>query len=1193
MHKIKKGIKKKIKGKKGKHDDDEIFTEEELAQYKREKAEEARRLAEEEQQHHDTEVLEEDDVYETDHYPRSNLESRTSPKEGEEKDWKSFLATTDTVLKQTSDNLEHIKESSYFQTKKGLESDGGRPVPDFVESYSQKASACTSPVPATASKNWVDLEKEGIDDESDEGQTQATVVNDRPPSPPKKKLLELKPIEDLPEVSAEDYADVFDTTYVDQVESGELKLIIPDSPSDEYSNEPDPFDTSAVDKVLHINEPEPEPEPQVIAGTKKGEPQKKRKIQLVSLGNAVEVLTGKTPIKTKTDDANEISLLGDFDEVDVKSESKVEKDKKVNAEEESKSEEGKQEEEADTVESNVINDILFGSDDLSEELPEVGVPDLFLIDQCRKKSEADAIKNQATASSPDLCENADSSEEQISTKALAVNDIISEFDVIDNVDVTDESLIPKCSESEILDEFDAEFVSLAHESIAKAKEKEIDELGLDDDEDPFDTSYVSHEVLDKKEVNEFQADDDPFDVKLDNNILKSSQSEKPARPAPPSQGSQNPDLFSDEDPLTNDEVDPFDTSIVHKVLPIDHLETTENDADLASTLQPHSGGTITKSESFDPFDTSAADAFGVTELKVLESELLSGPNNPIPLTRGESDDFDFNPREGEESTKPDSPKDFFTSEVDTNDSAVLEPQAKSLEIEELDPFDTSFADKIQIKSLEEELLEKREINEEIYQDTLQVKAQPPPRPPSPACLLVTSPVDEDIAPALQPLARNDSKNNLVGDLENDIDPFDTSIADSYGITELKVLESELLAETEDTTPVPISTASENDILTSALENNSLSLDVKPARPQTPECLLAATPIDENPTLVPQYQPSQIEAEDDFDPFDTSIAQQFGKTELHALESQLLSSPAVPLTDADDFDPRAVTPEHHTLDRSDQPTSHLQTCLLSSDTDNDNPVDLPIAPSLPKTTSEEKEFDPFDTSIADKLGTTELKHLENELLSQSQADEFDSSSGTIQNIPQDLNLKSKPERPLQPPQQCLLATTPTDCSQSLQPQTSNLNLSADAEQEDFDPFDTSIANQFGKTEIKELETTLLAEKNEPSAPVYNSVVLKTLNRSHGFGENNTSLADTDDTENFDDFDPRSGENRTAPKHTLSLLDSVEDTGLSDESLQVLQPLELRADEIEDNEDIDPFDTTIAACILPGKAELKILESELLN
>jgi hypothetical protein len=90
-----------------------------------------------------------------------------------------------------------------------------------------------------------------------------------------------------------------------------------------------------------------------------------------------------------------------------------------------------------------------------------------------------------------------------------------------------------------------------------------------------------------------------------------------------------------------------------------------------------------------------------------------------------------------------------------------------------------------------------------------------------------------------------------------------------------------------------------------------------------------------------------------------------------------------------------------------------------------------------------------------------------------------------------------------------------------------------------------------------------------------------------------LADTDDTENFDDFDPRSGENRTGPKHTLSLLDSVEDTGLSDESLQVLQPLELRANEIEDNEDIDPFDTTIAACILPGKAELKILESELLN
>lgn len=82
MHKITKGLKKKKKGKKSKHKEEELFKPEELEAYRRE--------------HQD--------------------ESSTAI--GQNEEWKKFLALTsgvDDVLKKTQGDLDRIKSTSFFQ----------------------------------------------------------------------------------------------------------------------------------------------------------------------------------------------------------------------------------------------------------------------------------------------------------------------------------------------------------------------------------------------------------------------------------------------------------------------------------------------------------------------------------------------------------------------------------------------------------------------------------------------------------------------------------------------------------------------------------------------------------------------------------------------------------------------------------------------------------------------------------------------------------------------------------------------------------------------------------------------------------------------------------------------------------------------------------------------------------------------
>src|SRR4051812_25775602 len=92
MLKLPKGLKKKKKGKKSKKDQ-ELFTEEELEQYKRE---------------HQVHTEQ----------PTASTDEQHPEKSGNDDEWSKFaLLTTgvDSILKKTQDDLDRIKESSFFK----------------------------------------------------------------------------------------------------------------------------------------------------------------------------------------------------------------------------------------------------------------------------------------------------------------------------------------------------------------------------------------------------------------------------------------------------------------------------------------------------------------------------------------------------------------------------------------------------------------------------------------------------------------------------------------------------------------------------------------------------------------------------------------------------------------------------------------------------------------------------------------------------------------------------------------------------------------------------------------------------------------------------------------------------------------------------------------------------------------------
>lgn len=189
MLKLPKGLKKKKKGKKSKKDQ-ELFTEEELEQYKRE------------------------------HQHQQNQETEEHPEKTEDdEEWSKFAALTtgvDSILKKTQGDLDRIKSTSFFQ----------RVAP---------------PRPAKASTSQKEEEVEETEKKKEQEEPRDLVqelLN---------AVVELSESEE--ESETEDTA--FDTSYTDKVETGELPLAyIPESPEEEFDLGPDPFDTAYAEKVI-------------------------------------------------------------------------------------------------------------------------------------------------------------------------------------------------------------------------------------------------------------------------------------------------------------------------------------------------------------------------------------------------------------------------------------------------------------------------------------------------------------------------------------------------------------------------------------------------------------------------------------------------------------------------------------------------------------------------------------------------------------------------------------------------------------------------------------------------------------------------------------------------------------------------------------------------------------------------------
>lgn len=266
MLKIGKGLHKKKKSKKNKRKEDELFTEEELEQYRKEHLQKA---AEE---------------------PENSLEEKKFTSEELEK-FKALTAGVDDVLRKSQGDLDRIKKESFFQRK---------PTPSELKAQEEK-------------------EKQELK------QTQGNWINFEDKNQSKSENLDAEEKEEAEDSESEyefdDKNDIFDTTYVEAIQSGEVKLVyVPEDDDLTNAGEPDPFDTTSAEEIL-----------------KKVQDDEEKKKRQISLGLAVQVLTGRaerdksileetgnSPIFDQNQVANKVKkrprkiqdfvLIGSFDE---------------------------------------------------------------------------------------------------------------------------------------------------------------------------------------------------------------------------------------------------------------------------------------------------------------------------------------------------------------------------------------------------------------------------------------------------------------------------------------------------------------------------------------------------------------------------------------------------------------------------------------------------------------------------------------------------------------------------------------------------------------------------------------------------------------------------------------------------------------------------------------------------------------
>lgn len=530
MLKLPKGLKKKKKGKKSKRKgEEELFTEEELEKYRRE------------------------------HQQQQTEAGEGSVKENEE--WSKFKDLTtgvDSVLKKTQGDLDRIKSTSFFQ----------RVAPKEVKKVEKPAPH--RPVVEVTEADFPQLVAAAAAAEADEDKSEYGVTDD--------------------ESEEEEQDDIFDTSYVDAVERGEVKLAyVPDSP--EEPQDDDIFDTSHVDALIKGQEVKS------VKG-KKG----------LDIGVAVEVLTGRIDnVKVTTKRSKRIIpgdlLLENTDQETSNAPVCIP---------------------SEPVEKSIL--------DTDADIPITTPIDLSV------SLHTSLIQQHKLGNNGEQCinNNVTNEEDELDEFALLAAESLEGSGEVTRLQEKEIRLEPVLQESWSAFEADKN-ESVFAECIVEDQIDIVDPY-LDQD-DPFDTSFADAVIPVTKQVQKeaiILEDDDDFDPRAEeirvrlNNRRKSSVRIHLTNPSGLRESITSDDIIDNNKGV--------DTELSRDLLGGSSTDLTQLGDSPLDPLDINTSGDI------DPFDTTIVDrivAPGKVELKLLEEELIG--SNPAPIYRVPSDP-DFDPR---------------------------------------------------------------------------------------------------------------------------------------------------------------------------------------------------------------------------------------------------------------------------------------------------------------------------------------------------------------------------------------------------------------------------------------------------------------------------------------------------------------------------------------------------------------------
>ncbi|CAH2242756.1 jg22436 [Pararge aegeria aegeria] len=766
MLKLPKGLKKKKKGKKSKRKgEEELFTEEELEKYRREH-----------QQHEES--------------------GEASAKENEE--WSKFKDLTtgvDTVLKKTQGDLDRIKSTSFFQRVKSVpkevkpkKEEPHRPVVEVTEADFPQLLAAKA--------------------EADNGEKSDYGVTD-----------------DESEYE-EDQDDIFDTSYVDAVERGEVKLAyVPDSP-EEFQDD-DIFDTSHVDALIKGQE----------AKSTKGK-------KALDIGVAVEVLTGRIDNVQITTKRPKRVIPGDLL---------------------LESTDGEPLPIATSVVSEPVEKSIL---DLDTDVPITTPIDLSV-------SLHTSLLQQKKAESQEALPSTTNEVNENNTEEVEID----EFTLLAAESLEVRSTVTKLEEKEIivepvLQESWSAFEADKNESVFAEGivEDQLDVIDpYIDQDDPFDTSFADAVIpttnFDKiKQEAVLLEDDDDFDPRAEeiqlrlNNRRKSSVRIHLINPSGIRESITSDDIINSEesqnqrdllggsttdltqlgdsplDPvdINTGDIDPFDTTIVDKIVAPGKVELKLLEQELIGSAPSSSIYRVPSDPDFDP----RADEPIQAERRASRPENLTVSKSVLFDVEGTSD-LDSKTKSG----KPLTP--YYTREVSITEDLDEEAEARDKVPEVLTRARSE--EDLTINTAYAVNKRRHSENPQSIQNINNLKASD---------LLHGNPneIEVKVLTPTGPSTHNTSTNL-------DSDPFDTSFATNIepSKTELKLLAKEFSCD--DTTV----TDGEPDLL-------ETSDDIFHIKALTPE-------------------PSDTRnSQEDFDPFDTSFASDLnpGRTEIKLLESEFMN-----------------------------------------------------------------------------------------------------------------------------------------------------------------------------------------------------------------------------------------------------------------------------------------------------------------